>query len=222
MVKIFNPTSFVKKKGKFIFGHKTTTSLFIYLLRFSKTVIENCAIMAEKKDSRNKHVVVLAFPFASHPASALSVVRRIAKEAPHVTFSFFSTARSYGSLFPALDARTETRRIPGYDNIWGFDIPDGAPQNYDFGKNDVMEEIGFVLDTAKENFREGAKLAETIIGIRISCVMSDAFMWFSCEIAEEFKVPWIAIWSGGINCISLHIYTELIRQNLGMHGNFYS
>lgn len=163
------------------------------------------------RNSGKKHIAVFAFPFASHPGSVLSLVRRLAKAAPHFTFSFFNTAKSNASLF-------STTRRPEDKNIRAFDVPDGVPEGYVF-RGKPVEDIEMFLEVAEENLKKCLKQAEEeVIGMRVSCVMADAFLWFSGEIAEELRVPWVPVWNSGVNSLSVHVYTELIRRTVGIHG----
>lgn len=160
------------------------------------------------KSLGEKHVAVLAFPFATHPGLLLGLLRRLAKAAPGVTFSFFNTAKSNASLF-------SVGLMSGFENIGAFDVPDGVPEGYVFlGK--PQEDIDLFLEVAEENFKKGVKEAEKVIGMRVSCVMADAFLWFSAEISSELGVPWIPVWTSGADALSVHVYTELIRQTVGL------
>lgn len=166
------------------------------------------------KISDEKHVAVLAFPFATHPGLLLGLVRKLAKAAPNVSFSFFSTAKSNASLF------TGGLLQSGCENIRAFDVPDGIPDGYVF-EGKPQEDINLFLEVAEENFKKGVKLAEKEVGKRVSCVMADAFLWFSAGISEELSVSWVPFWIAGAHSLSIHVYTDLIRQTVGLiHGNF--
>lgn len=171
--------------------------------------------MADKNTSGEKHIAVLAFPFASHPGAVLSVVRRLAKVAPHFTISFLNTAKSNASLFSSSSSVDEEHK-----NIRAFDVPDGVPEGYVCKNPMLLDVIDMFLESAKENFKKGMKQAEEVTGKEISCVISDSFLWFSCEIAEELRVPWTPIWLAAAQSLSIHLYTDLIRQNIGIHGKF--
>lgn len=80
------------------------------------------------------------------------------------------------------------------------------------------EDINLFLAAGKESFEAGMKAAEAETGRRIDCVVSDAFMWFSCELAEEMGVPWVTLWVSGACSLAAHCYTDLIRETVGMHG----
>ncbi|XP_058224805.1 anthocyanidin 3-O-galactosyltransferase 3GT6 [Rhododendron vialii] len=157
--------------------------------------------------SKDRHVAVLPFPFSTHAAPILSIIRRLASAAPNVTFSFFSTPQSIQTLFPS-----ENRE----NNIRPHATSDGVPEGFVFsGKH--HEDINLFLAAGKESFEAGMKAAEEETGRRIDCVVSDAFMWFSCELAEEMGVPWVALWTSGACSLAAHCYTDLIRETVGMH-----
>ncbi|KAL6966054.1 Anthocyanidin 3-O-galactosyltransferase 3gt1 [Sarracenia purpurea var. burkii] len=62
------------------------------------------------------------------------------------------------------------------------------------------------------------RVAEAEMGKRISCVMSDAFMWFSGDVAAEMGVPWVPVYTSAACSLSVHFYTDLIRETVGIHG----
>ncbi|KAF5804735.1 putative UDP-glucuronosyl/UDP-glucosyltransferase, UDP-glycosyltransferase family [Helianthus annuus] len=150
---------------------------------------------------RNRHVAVFAFPFASHPQLLLTLVQRLAAATPTVVFSFFSTERTNRGLFSER----------GCDNILRYDVSDGLPEGYVLpGK--LHEDINYFLAVAEKEFKRGVQVAEKDVGMKINCLVVDAFLWFSADLAEELKVPWVALWTAGACSLSAHIYTDLIRE----------
>lgn len=164
-----------------------------------------------KNISRDRHVAVLPFPFSSHAGRLLTLVRRLAAAAPNVTFSFYSTPKSIESLF------SPAERVPG--NVRPYAVPDGVPEGHVFS-GEPVEHINLYLTAVGEgeSLRGVLKAAEAETGRRIGCVMSDAFMWFAGDLAEEMGVPWVPLMAGGANSITAHFYTDLIRETVGMHG----
>ncbi|XAR66671.1 hypothetical protein NMG60_11012977 [Bertholletia excelsa] len=156
-----------------------------------------------------RHVAVLAFPFTSHAGSLLGVLHRLAAAAPDVTFSFYATAKSNGALFLASAGDPP--------NIRPYDVPDGVPVGYVFSGK-PQEDINLFLEGAEEGFRRAMKAAEEEIGRRIGCVVADAVLWFSGELAEEWGVPWVPIWVSAAGSLAVHYYTDLIRDTVGIHG----
>ncbi|CAH1424629.1 unnamed protein product [Lactuca virosa] len=148
-----------------------------------------------------RHVAVFAFPFASHPPLLLSLVQRLASAAPTAVFSFFNTRKSNRTLFSELSC----------DNIRPYDVSDGIPEDYAFvGK--PQEDINLFLAVAEEEFRRGVNVAEEDIGLRINCLVVDAFIWFSSQMAEDLNIPWVSFWTAGACSLSAHFYTDLIRE----------
>ncbi|KAL2534790.1 UDP-glycosyltransferase 78D2 [Abeliophyllum distichum] len=157
--------------------------------------------------SMDRHVAVLAFPFATHAGLLLGLLRRLASAAPNITFSFFSTAKSNASIFS----------VPTPENIKAYDVPDGVPEGYVFlGR--PQEDIDLFLKVAPENFRTAVERAEEEIGSRVSCVVADAFLWFSGDMAEEKGVSWVPVWTSAACSLSVHVYTDLIRQTVEIEG----
>ncbi|KAF8400342.1 hypothetical protein HHK36_013639 [Tetracentron sinense] len=162
-----------------------------------------------QNSSTEPHVIVLAFPFSSHAASLHTLVRKLATAAPDVTFSFFSTAKSNSSIFNA----------DHLDNLKAYNVSDGVPENHVFtGRPDEGVEL-FMKETPG-NFKRVIEVAiEETRGLsekKISCVISDAFLWFAGEMAEEMKVPWVSFWIAGQFSLSAHFYTDLIRRMVGI------
>ncbi|XP_059637171.1 anthocyanidin 3-O-galactosyltransferase F3GT1-like [Cornus florida] len=156
---------------------------------------------------KKQHVGVLAFPFASHTGILLVLTRSLAAAAPHVTFSFFSTAKANQSLFSA----------PMPENIKRYDVFDGVAEGYVFsGKPE--EDIELFLKAVPENFRRGMEAAEADMGKRINCLISDAFLWFVGEMAEDMHVSWLPLWFSTPCALSVHVYTDLIRQSVCTSG----
>nr|Q9SBQ8.1 RecName: Full=Kaempferol 3-O-beta-D-galactosyltransferase; Short=F3GalTase; Flags: Precursor [Petunia x hybrida]AAD55985.1 UDP-galactose:flavonol 3-O-galactosyltransferase [Petunia x hybrida] len=156
----------------------------------------------------NYHVAVLAFPFATHAGLLLGLVQRLANALPNVTFTFFNTSKSNSSLFTT----------PHDNNIKPFNISDGVPEGYVVGKGGIEALIGLFFKSAKENIQNAMAAAVEESGKKITCVMADAFMWFSGEIAEELSVGWIPLWTSAAGSLSVHVYTDLIRENVEAQG----
>nr|GMC94671.1 kaempferol 3-O-beta-D-galactosyltransferase-like [Ipomoea batatas] len=160
--------------------------------------------MASTSVVQRRHVAVLAFPFATHPGLLFGLVRRLATAAPNATFTFFSTAKSNAKVFATAS------EIPG--NIQRCDVADGLPEGYVFAGN-VEEEIGMFLKSAPVNFKTAVAAAD---GKGVGCVVADAFLWFSGEMAAEMGVSWVPVWTSGAASLLLHLYTDLIRETIGL------
>ncbi|XP_030469083.1 anthocyanidin 3-O-glucosyltransferase UFGT-like [Syzygium oleosum] len=152
------------------------------------------------------HVAVLAFPFSTHAAPLLAVIRRLATATPDTLYSFFSTADSIASIFSA------SNDLP---NVRAYDVGDGVPEGYvRVGK--PQEDIELFLRAAPANFRKGMEEAVAKTGRRVSCLVTDAFFWFCADMAAEMELPWVAFWTAGPASLSAHLYTEHLRQTLGV------
>ncbi|GLU14664.1 hypothetical protein SLE2022_312230 [Rubroshorea leprosula] len=149
------------------------------------------------------HVAVLAFPFSSHAAVLLSAVGRLATSAPNTLFSFFSTAQSNNSIFAA----TRQPNLKAY-NVW-----DGVPEGHVFS-GCHQEDINLFMETAPQSFRKEIEVAVAGSGRRVSCLVTDAFLWFGAEIAEEIRVPWIPCWTSASTSLTSHVLTDLIRETI--------
>ena len=83
------------------------------------------------KSSPHKHVAVLAFSFGSHALSLLTLVRKLAKAAPNVHFSFLNTQKSNHSLF---STAKPDEILP---NIKAYDVADGVPAGHVLSPNPI-------------------------------------------------------------------------------------
>lgn len=149
------------------------------------------------------HIAFLAFPFGSHAAPLLTLVQKISPFLPSNTiFSFFNTSSSNSSIFS---------KVPNQENIKIYNVWDGVKEGNDtpFG----LEAISLFIQSTPSNFEKSMKEAEEETGVKFSCIFSDAFLWFSCEMARKMNVPWIAFWTGGSCSLSVHLYTDFIRSN---------
>ncbi|CAA7057585.1 unnamed protein product [Microthlaspi erraticum] len=163
--------------------------------------------MAKPRDS---HVAVLAFPFGNHPAAIFTVTRRLASAAPTTVFSFFNTPQSNSSLFSS--GYTD---LPA--NIRVHHVADGVPEGHVFSKGPGPEEaIDLFLLAAPENLRREISAAEKEIGTNVNCILTDAFIWFAADIAAETNANWVAFWAGGPNSLAAHLYTDRIRETIGV------
>ncbi|KAL3331785.1 hypothetical protein AABB24_032415 [Solanum stoloniferum] len=158
----------------------------------------------------NYHVAVVAFPFATHAGLLYGLVQRLANTLPNVTFTFFSTKISNSSIFNSQNCNSNT-------NLKPYDVSDGVPEDHVLGGG-LEEIIGLFFKSAKKNIHNAIISAENDSGKKITCVIADAFMWFSSDMAEEFNVSWIPVWTSAAGSLSVHVDTDVIRQNVGIQG----
>ncbi|XVE62250.1 hypothetical protein DITRI_Ditri06bG0103100 [Diplodiscus trichospermus] len=155
------------------------------------------------------HVAVLAFPFSTHAGPLLTIINSLASASPNTLFSFFSTAQSNNSIFSTSQ--------PPLPNVKPYNINDGVPEGYVFvGK--PQEDIELFMKVAPYNFSKGMQVAVAESGRKLSCLVTDAFFWFANDMAEENGVPWLPFWTAGGCSLSSHVYTDLIREKLGVGG----
>nr|XP_011458504.1 PREDICTED: anthocyanidin 3-O-glucosyltransferase 7-like [Fragaria vesca subsp. vesca] len=159
------------------------------------------------------HVAALAFPFGTHAGPLLSLVLRLAAAKPDTIFSFITTSKANSSLF------SQTSKASAFLNVKAYDVPDGLPEGF-VPSGHPEQLIGFFLKAAPANFRIVMKEAEAGSGLKIGCLVTDAFFWFAGDMAEEMKLPWVPLWTAGSRSLLVHAATDLIRQRvLGTGGN---
>lgn len=156
-----------------------------------------------------QHVAVLSFPIASHPNSAFAIVHALAAASPSgVVFSFLTSAKYAASLSRSVNT----------DNLRIFEIVDGCREGQ--VAVDPEEGVRMFMGATPRNFKEGMKEAvEGWGGVRITCIISNSFLWFAADMAAEMGVPWVALWTGGPCGLSAHMYTDLLRRQIGLRDH---
>lgn len=160
--------------------------------------------------SSTRHVAVLAFPFGSHAGPLLRLVSRLARDGPHLKFSFLSTARCNATIFADGDGS-----VP--PNIKPHDVHDGLPEGYVPSGNPV-EPVELFLKEASENFARALEEAQAETGLEVGCLVSDAFFWFAADMAEKMNIPWVPLWTAAPLSLLAHVETDAIRQALATKG----
>ncbi|KAI9110389.1 hypothetical protein K1719_018549 [Acacia pycnantha] len=160
----------------------------------------------------SKHVVVIAFPFGSHPVSLLKQIIRLACAAPNATFSFINTAKSNQSLF------SDKPSIP--HNIKPYNVSDGVPEDHMPGTlPPVPVLVDWFLQTGVENIEQAIDFAVKSTNQRVTCIVSDTFVSApSLSLSHKLNVPWVACWPALSISLSPHFYTHLIRQNISNYS----
>lgn len=79
-----------------------------------------------------------------------------------------------------------------------------------------MDMVDRFMKAALESFRAAVVEAEAAVGCKISCLVSDAFVWMVGDLAEEMGVPWVAVRTGGPRALVAHVDCDLIRATVGI------
>ncbi|PKI59858.1 hypothetical protein CRG98_019740 [Punica granatum] len=82
-----------------------------------------------------------------------------------------------------------------------------------------VEPVQLFLKAVPGNFYKAVKAAEEAVGIKVSCLLTDAFFGFGADMAREMGVPWVPVWFSGDRPLLAHINTDLIRKTFGS-GDF--
>lgn len=157
-----------------------------------------------------RHVAVFAFPYGGHAASLLSVVRRLARAVPSARFSFLNTAKSNDSIFSGYEDEKKMM-------IKAYNVADGVPEGHVLSGN-LPEVVELFLKATPGNFREVVEVAERESGMRICCLLTDAFLWPAAVIAEERCVPWVSIWTSGHVSLAVQVHADVIRDKVLLQG----
>lgn len=105
----------------------------------------------------------------------------------------------------------------GYDNVRSYNIDDGVPEGHVFSGNPV-EVIELFIKATPLNFRKRLEEVVEETGLKVTCLLTDAFLGFSADMAEEMGIPWVAFWTAGPTALSLHMHSDLIDRNLRLTG----
>lgn len=144
--------------------------------------------MTATQSLKQQHVAVLAFPFGSHDLTILGLTCKLARAAPNVQFSFLSTTKSNASIFSSFKFD-----IPS--NVRTYNVKDGVPTNHVFSGNPV-ERLELFLKAAPANFKECLDVAVLETGRNISCLVTDLFLAFAADMAQDMQV----------NNLAIHVY----------------
>ncbi|KAK9697214.1 hypothetical protein RND81_08G022000 [Saponaria officinalis] len=162
----------------------------------------------DQEEPPRRHIAVCAFPFGTHAAPLLLLARRMSAVSPDTRFSFFNVERSNSALFKAIDVTTVNSNIvPCNITLPEAEMP---------GPFNPMKAIENFLEHSPDGFRRAMGEVEDQVGVKISSVISDAFLWYCSEIAEEKGVSWIALWTAGTASLSAHLHTDVIRDIFGV------
>ncbi|KAI6681888.1 hypothetical protein NL676_035769 [Syzygium grande] len=156
--------------------------------------------------SSEKHVAVLAFPFGSHPWPLANLLLKLATAAPDVRFSFLNTAKSNGAIFPP-PSRAE---LP--INVRVYDVSDGLQDGHHGAMKHPREQVWLFLEAAPESFGAAVDAAERDAGKNVSCLLTDAFLIFACEMAQKMQVPWVTLWVPAPYSLATHVYIDVIGE----------
>ncbi|ESR36886.1 hypothetical protein CICLE_v10030331mg, partial [Citrus x clementina] len=163
------------------------------------------SVQEATQSSSEQHVAVLAFRFGSHGLTIFNLMLKLASAAPNLKFSFFSTKKSNDSLLSASKSR-----LP--DNIKVYDIEDGVPMKNASTESNRLEAVELLQKATPENFKKGLNAAVFETGRKISCMLTDAFLTFSGEMARDMHIPWLPVFVAMPYNVSAHIHTGLIHQ----------
>ncbi|KAL5054502.1 hypothetical protein RYX36_035184 [Vicia faba] len=151
--------------------------------------------------NENKHIAVFSLPFSSHPLPLLNLTIKLAHQLPNCYFSFIGTAKNNQTLF----SKTKTPI-----NIKHYNVNHGIPENHQLLHG---SELNLYLQTGQENFQKGIDLAVLETKTPITCIIADAFVTPTFDLAKTLNVPWIPVWIPMSCSLSVHFHGKEIRQH---------
>ncbi|XP_031375418.1 flavonol 3-O-glucosyltransferase-like [Punica granatum] len=154
-------------------------------------------------------VAVIPFSFSGHLLPLVNLVRRLAANAPDVIFSFFNTASSNKTLFYSSNNQAE----PLPSNVKVYDIAATVTWEEETTKELKSQMVGALepfLEVAVASFEDAINAAVKENGVRVSCLLIDGLMVFSCKIAEKLQAKWVAVWVPTLSILPAYIYRDLL------------
>ncbi|KAK7303220.1 hypothetical protein RJT34_14122 [Clitoria ternatea] len=103
-------------------------------------------------------------------------------------------------------------------NIKFYTIADGVQEGHVLGDHPV-ERVNLFLQAGSDNLQKGIDLAVAETKLKVTCIISDAFVTPSLTVARYLNVPWIAVWPPYSLSLSAHFHTDLIRQKCANDNN---
>lgn len=181
--------------------------------------------MAPAASSPAPHVAVVAFPFSSHAAVMLAFARALAAAAAPAgaTLSFLSTASSIAHLRRA----AASSELP--ENLRFVEVPDGAAPPLPPPQAEgpavpvpvpVPRQMEMFMAAAEDGGVEaGLEEARAAAGgVRVSCVVGDAFVWPAAKAAAAAGAPWVPMWTAASCALLAHLRTDALRDDVGDQG----
>ncbi|KAI4380115.1 hypothetical protein MLD38_006340 [Melastoma candidum] len=72
------------------------------------------------------------------------------------------------------------------------------------------------LESVTSNYKSTIGLTEQESGLKVGCLLTDAFMLFACEIAEAMNIKWVPFWVLAPHSLSGFLYVDVISSSMSM------
>ncbi|XP_074263058.1 7-deoxyloganetin glucosyltransferase-like [Silene latifolia] len=160
--------------------------------------------------NQKPHAVCVPYPAQGHITPMLKLAKILHSKGFHITFvnNEYNRNRFLRSFGPnALDG------LPSFQ----FEaIPDGLPQTETDSTQDIPS---LCISTEKHSlgpFKElVTRLNEDPSVPNVSCIVSDAAMFFTLDAAEEFGVPEVLLWTASVcGLLGYAQYEKLVDKNI--------
>ena len=80
----------------------------------------------------------------------------------------------------------------------------------------------FFLMPVPENFKKGMVEVEESSGVKINCLLTDAFLWFVGDMVKELGISWLPFWTTRSCSLSLSLSLNpflSLPKNTPHHAN---
>ncbi|KAM7505332.1 hypothetical protein LguiB_004236 [Lonicera macranthoides] len=156
------------------------------------------------------HAVCIPYPAQSHIKGMLKLAKLLHSKGIHITFvntefnhNRFLSSGGPNSLADLPDFKFES-------------IPDGLPPSNANTNQDQSDLCEILQNTGLAAFLRVLKKlghdASSNVGPPVTCIISDMFMTFTIDAAEQLGIPILLLWTlaacGVMSCYQLHIFKE--------------
>uniref|UniRef100_A0A0C9RVP3 Glycosyltransferase n=1 Tax=Wollemia nobilis TaxID=56998 RepID=A0A0C9RVP3_9CONI len=160
------------------------------------------------------HALVIPYPTQGHVTPMMQFAKKLASNGLIVTF--VTTHHRHAQITKAHSSTEDSvlleARNRGLD-IRSALISDGLPLDFD--------RSGKFYDFMQSVDNMGEALEELISDLNekeppISCVIADAFLFWSLDVTRRFGIPWISFWTQPVAVYSIYYHFHLLKS----HGHY--
>ncbi|CAI9291504.1 unnamed protein product [Lactuca saligna] len=158
---------------------------------------------------KKPHALCLPAPAQGHINPMLKVAKILHSKGFHITF--VNTEFNYQRLLKSQGSDA----LHGLPSFCFETIPDGLPPSQN---PDATQDVESLCKSFDKNFMGPFKSLLTKLNASsspVTCIVADAVMGFTHDVASEFDIPEIVLWTSGVGClICIHEYPSLLERGL--------
>ncbi|KAL7595692.1 hypothetical protein Lser_V15G30797 [Lactuca serriola] len=158
---------------------------------------------------KKPHALCLPAPAQGHINPMLKVAKILHSKGFHITF--VNTEFNHQRLLKSQGSDA----LHGLPTFCFETIPDGLPPSQN---PDATQDVESLCKSFDKNFMGPFKSLLTKLNASsspVTCIVADAVMGFTHDVASEFDIPEIVLWTSGVGClICIHEYPSLLERGL--------